>query len=89
MWCSTFTTITETTGPTLQSSKPSGGLPKSRDDPKTAGPTVSPTFHRHWREVMKFENISSQKSGCSIAIDFRIINIQTGWYVGSAQESET
>jgi hypothetical protein len=30
--------------------------------PKTARATVSPTLHAHWREVMKFENVSSQKS---------------------------
>jgi hypothetical protein len=38
---------------------------------------------------MKFENVSSQKSGRSIAIDFQMINIHTGWYVGSTQEFET
>ena len=38
---------------------------------------------------MKFENVSSQKSGSSIVIDFQMINIHTGLYVGSTQESET
>jgi hypothetical protein len=40
---------------------------------------------------MKFENVSSQKPGRSIVIDFQIIivTIQTGWYVGATQESET
>jgi len=30
---------------------------------------------------MKFENVSSQKSGCSIVIDFQMMNIHTGPYV--------
>jgi hypothetical protein len=30
---------------------------------------------------MKFDNASSQKSGRSIAIEFRMINVHTGWYV--------
>ena len=38
---------------------------------------------------MKSENISNQKSGRSIAIDFHVINLHTGWYVGGTQESET
>src|SRR5580692_2554992 len=37
---------------------------------------------------MKSENISNQKSGRSIAIDFQMINIHTGWYVGSTHEFE-
>jgi hypothetical protein len=53
--------------------KTSGRLTKSWDDPKTARATVSPTFHTHRREVMKFENVSSQKSGRSIVIDFQMI----------------
>jgi curli biogenesis system outer membrane secretion channel CsgG len=38
---------------------------------------------------MKFENVGSQKSGRSIAIDLQMINIHTGRYVGSTQEFET
>ena len=38
---------------------------------------------------MKSENVSSQKSGRSIAIDFQMINIHTGWYVGSTQKFKT
>jgi hypothetical protein len=30
---------------------------------------------------MKFENVSRQKSGRSIVIDFQMINIHTGTYV--------
>ena len=81
--------LRDTTGPTLQSSKTSSGLTKSWDDPKTAGATVSPTFHTYWREVMKFENVSSQKSGRSIVIDFQMVTIQTGRYGNGTQESKT
>src|SRR5713226_9627314 len=42
--------LRDTTGPTFQSSKTSGGRTASWDDPKTARATVSPTFHTHWRE---------------------------------------
>jgi hypothetical protein len=35
---------------------------------------------------MKFENVSSQKSGRSIVIDFRMINIHTGLYVRQSRE---
>src|SRR5713226_7776290 len=37
--------LRDTTGPTFQSSKTSGGLTASWDDPKTARATVSPAFH--------------------------------------------
>src|SRR5229473_3485882 len=53
--------LRDTTGPTFQSSKTSGGLTASWGDPKTARATVSPTFHTDWREDTKFENVSSQK----------------------------
>src|ERR1700686_1000345 len=53
--------LPETTGPTLQSSKTSGGLTESWDDPTTAKAPVSPTFHTNWRENTQFENVSSQK----------------------------
>jgi hypothetical protein len=55
---------------------------------KRARATFSPTFHTHWREVMRFEKVGSQKSGSSSVIDFQIINIHTGWYAGSTQASE-
>jgi hypothetical protein len=35
---------------------------------------------------MKFENISSPKSGRSIVIDFQMINIHTGLYVRQSGE---
>jgi hypothetical protein len=35
---------------------------------------------------MKFGNVSSQKSGRSIVIDFQMINIHTGLYVRQSQE---
>ena len=35
---------------------------------------------------MKFENVSSQKSGRSIVIDFQMINIHTGLYVRQPRE---
>ena len=35
---------------------------------------------------MKFENVSSQKSGRSIVIDFQMINIHTGLYVKPSRE---
>jgi hypothetical protein len=81
--------LRETTGLTLQSSKTNGGLTTSLGDPKTVRATLSPTFHTHWREVMKFENVSSQESGRSIVIDFQMCNIHTGWYVGCTQGFET
>jgi hypothetical protein len=76
----------ETTGPTLQSSKTSSGLTKFWDDSKTARATVSPTFHTHWRDVMKFENVGSQKLGRSIVIDFQMMNIHTYRYVRQSRE---
>jgi hypothetical protein len=36
---------------------------------------------------MKFENVSIQKSGRSIVLDFQMINIHTGLYVKSWQEA--
>ena len=30
---------------------------------------------------MNFENVSRQKSGCSIVLDFQLMNIHTGLYV--------
>jgi hypothetical protein len=81
--------LRETTGPTLRSSKTSDGLTKPWDDPKTARATVSPTSHTYWRQVMKFENVSSQESDRSIAIDFQMSNIHTGLYVdGSGEEAK-
>jgi len=38
---------------------------------------------------MKFENVSSQKSGSSIVIDFQMINIHTGTYVIGAKRKRT
>jgi hypothetical protein len=38
---------------------------------------------------MKFENVSSQKSGGSIVIDFQMINIHTGTYVIGAKRKRT
>jgi len=35
---------------------------------------------------MKFENVSSQKSGRSIVIDFQMINIHTDLYVRQSRE---
>jgi len=35
---------------------------------------------------MKFENASSQKSSRSIVIDFQMINVHTGRYVGKSRE---
>jgi hypothetical protein len=35
---------------------------------------------------MKFENVSSPKSGRSIVIDFQMINIHTGLYVRQSRE---
>jgi hypothetical protein len=72
--------LRETTGPTFQRSKTSGGLTTSGDDPKTTRATVSPTFHKHWRKVMKFGNVSGQKSGHSIAIDLQM-TYHTYWLV--------
>ncbi len=79
----------ETTGRTFQSLKTSGGLTKSWNDPKTARATVSPAFHTHWREVTKFENVTSQQSGRSIVINFQRINIQTVRYVRRSRRSQS
>jgi TetR/AcrR family transcriptional repressor of nem operon len=67
----------ETADPTLQSSKSSGGLTESCDDPKAARATVPPTSHAHWREVMKLEEGSSQESGAQLGLPFRLFNIDT------------
>jgi hypothetical protein len=64
--------LRDTTGPTLQSSKTSGGLTKPWDDPKTAKATISPTFHTRRREIMKCENVSSQKSGPLLTGEYRL-----------------
>jgi hypothetical protein len=63
--------LRETTGPTLQSSKTSGGLTTSWDDPKTARATVSPTFHTHTGErLLNSRSASSQEPGRSLRLTF-------------------
>ena len=47
--------LRETTRPTLQRSKTSGGLTTSGDDRKTTRAAVSPTFHTYWLEATEFE----------------------------------
>ena len=49
--------------------------------PKRLSDCISNFSYTHWREVTEFENISSQKSGRSIVIDFQMNNIHTSWYV--------
>ena len=81
--------LRETTDPTLQSSKTSGGLTASWDGFKMARATFSPTFHTRRREVTKFENVSSPKSRHSMVIDFQMVTIHTGRYGGGTQDSKT
>jgi hypothetical protein len=45
-------------------------------------------FTQHWEEVMKFETVRSREPSHQIVIDFRVINIHTGWYVGGTQSSD-
>src|SRR6266436_1154782 len=51
--------LRDTTGPTLQSSKTSGGLTTSWDDPKTATASISPTFHTQGQGVTQFEKVQA------------------------------
>ena len=79
----------ETTRPTFQSLKTSGGLTMSGDDAKTSIANISPTFHKDECAPTKFEKVSRQKSGLQKALISALINIHTGWYVGHPQESDT
>jgi hypothetical protein len=50
---------------------------------------VSSTFHTGWRRATKFKKVGSQTSGCSIVIDFQVMDIHTGWYARHAgQEAQ-
>jgi hypothetical protein len=44
----------------LESSQTSGGLTEFWDDLKTAGATVSPTFHTLWFEATKFDSTADR-----------------------------
>ena len=55
--------LRDTTAQTFRTSQQSGGLTKYCDDSKAARAPVSPAFHTHWREVMKFENVSQESGG--------------------------
>jgi len=72
---------------TFQASKTSDGLTASRDDRKTIEAIVSPTFHKNTGDSSENrETLTAKKSGGSIVIDFQMLNIQTGRYVGRFRE---
>src|SRR5258708_7276345 len=79
--------LRDTTGPTLQSSKTSGGLTTSWDDPQTTSATVSPTSHTQTGERLRNSRTpSSQESGRSFPLTLKWFNIHTGWYVNCSRE---
>src|ERR1700704_4308104 len=79
--------LRETTGPTFQSSKTSGGLTTTWDDPKTTRATVSPAFHTYTGERLRNSRTpGSQESGRSFRLTFQMVNIHTCRYVRWSRE---
>ena len=71
--------LRDTTGPAFQSSRRSGGLTISWDEPKTTRATVSPTFHTNTGARLRNSRASSQ--GQVFQLVFKWFNIHTSWYV--------
>jgi len=70
-----FQRLRDTTSPTFQISRQSGGLTIFWDDPKTAGRLFLQLFILIWREVTKFENNEQPRPHSDqFQIDFQIVS---------------